>query len=582
MTFTDFYDILDNEFEELIKENPHDDRLHKGDDSTRKSFAFLIWFLKFYGKRPIYNLNITEGDDDTSCDIIFSTIDTVGKKIFYVVQAKWKNKKNVNEKLDSTAFRATLDDFKLVYLGEKKFSSKNNNFNRQYEELKQHLAENQYVKFVYVTLTQTNPSVIENVEAFRKQCADFEIIDIERLRRDFIEVRYKQIEPTNPLEYDYNPDYDAITLPIEQLDVEKNYLRIDAPYKAYTFLIRPKTVFDLFNQYGFKLFFENIRNPLIASEYNTQIEETLKTEPTSFWYFNNGITAITTSFPNRVHATAEQIEITGLQIINGAQTVYSIYKAYKEAKNGERAAINNALVQFRLVVSVNKFFNLDITRYTNQQNPTEVYDFWANDPVQVRLQNESLTTDVWYQVRRGEFRQVPPKVKVLANRDMIRSYVAFVGKKASDTEIWTSNENYLEEFGGKKGRYEEFFNAELTFEELRLAHHIVPLFDNFKSFVGKNQGEQYDFSSSPKLFDDIRQILKVVFGENYVQRTWNKIKKDKNDHIIYQAAAFADEANKQFGKRDHWEDFTKVMGRLSLRPTEESLKLIEWDVYFGF
>ena len=216
MTFLDFYDVLDAELETVISDNKQDTRLYKGDESTRKSFAFLIWFLKLYGKRPIYNLNITEGDDDTSCDIIFSTLDNVGKKIFYVVQAKWKSKKNCTEKLDSTAFKATLDDFKLVYSGQKQFSSKNENFNKQYEALKQHLAENQYVKFVYVTLCQTNPSVAENVELFKKQYADIEIIDIDRLRRDFIEVQYKKIDPQNPLEYDYNPEVETITLPIEQ------------------------------------------------------------------------------------------------------------------------------------------------------------------------------------------------------------------------------------------------------------------------------------------------------------------------------------------------------------------------------
>ena len=57
MTLHDFYDALDNELNEVIADNPQDVRLHKGDESTRKSFAFLIWFMKFYGKRPVYNLS---------------------------------------------------------------------------------------------------------------------------------------------------------------------------------------------------------------------------------------------------------------------------------------------------------------------------------------------------------------------------------------------------------------------------------------------------------------------------------------------------------------------------------------------
>ena len=398
MTFFDFYDAIDAELETIILDNPQDIRLHKGNVEQRKSFAFLIWFLKFYGQRPIYNLNITEGDDDTSCDIIFSTTDIVGKKVFYVVQAKWKTKKNCTDKLDSTAFKSTLDDFKLVYSGQKKYSNKNENFNRKYEELKQHLDENQYVKFIYLALCQSNSSISENLELFRNQTADIEIIDIERLRRDFIEVNYKKIQPQNPLEYDYNPENEKITIPIEQLEIEKNFLRVDAPFNAYTFLIRPKTIHDLFEKYKFKLFFRNIRNPLIASEYNHKIVDTMRDEPDYFWYFNNGITAITRDLPRRIHPAAKQIEITGFQIINGAQTVYSVYKAYKEAKNGKREEINKALLQLRIIQSINQSFDLNITRFTNQQNPTEPRDFWANDPVQVRLQNESFATNYWYSV----------------------------------------------------------------------------------------------------------------------------------------------------------------------------------------
>ena len=121
------------------------------------------------------------------------------------------------------------------------------------------------VKFIYLTLCQNNPSVQENIETFERLTNHtLEVIDIERLRRDFIEVHYKKTQPQNPLKYDYNPEIESIELEIEQLDIEKNYLKVSAPFISYTFLVRPKTIHDLFLKYGFKLFFRNIRNPLIA------------------------------------------------------------------------------------------------------------------------------------------------------------------------------------------------------------------------------------------------------------------------------------------------------------------------------
>ncbi len=574
MTFTDFYDALDNELNEVIADNPQDVRLHKGDDSTRKSFAFLIWFLKFYGKRPIYNLNITEGDDDTSCDIIFSTFDNIGKKIVYVIQAKWKSKKNCTEKLDSTAFKATLDDFKLVYSGQKQFSSKNENFNRQYEELKQHLAANEYVKFVYLTLCQTNPSVSENVEQFKKQNADLEIIDIERLRRDFIEMRYKQIQPQNPLEYDYNPENEVITLAIEQLDIEKNFLQVDAPFLSYTFLVRPKTIHDLFEKYGFKLFFWNIRNPLIASSYNHQIEQSLKDSSSFFWYYNNGITAITQRLPKRINTTAKQIEITALQIINGAQTVYSIYQAYKNARNGEKNAINdNALISFRLIQGIgNRDFELDVTRYNNQQNPTEPRDFWANDPVQARLQNESFATNYWYSIRRGEFRVVPPNVRVVSSEDFIKAYIEFWNDEMYVVDsvlllhdnIWISNEHRNISWTDRKGFYEDFFNEKSKFEDFLIAYQIKEIYNSLFSSSHINN------ISTTKSLDitalkDVKRVLENIFEDNWRSITLYRIAKN-NIEFFYCVFAFI---------------FTNNINFILNPISEEDIQQIDWKKTFS-
>ena len=49
--------------------------------------------------------------------------------------------------------------------------------------------------------------------------------------------------------------------------------------------------------------------------------KTLSSEPVNFWYFNNGITAITDSI-DPFHDDSTKVTITGIQIINGAQTVF--------------------------------------------------------------------------------------------------------------------------------------------------------------------------------------------------------------------------------------------------------------------
>jgi hypothetical protein len=150
-------------------------------------------------------------------------------------------------------------------------------------------------------------------------------------------------------------------------------------------LLRPKSIYDLFEKYRFALFYKNVRNPLLQSQFNEDIEKTAVDNPAYFWYYNNGITAITYFLPT-IRRKAEQIELTGLQIINGAQTVYAIYQAYKDASPTKRKQMDGeSLVTLRLLKSGGKDFDLNVTRYTNSQNPVDDRDFCANDDIQIML-----------------------------------------------------------------------------------------------------------------------------------------------------------------------------------------------------
>ena len=213
-------------------------------------------------------------------------------------------------------------------------------------------------------------------------------------------------------------------------------------------------------------------------------------------YFNNGITAITNLPPRKINATAKQIDMTGLQIINGAQTVYSIYQAYKNAKNGEKNVINDyALIRFHLIQGGNRDFELDLARFTNQQNPTEPRDFWAYDEVQIRLQNESFKTNYWYEIRRGEFREKPENedVSIVSNQIFAQVYASFVLKlyQFDEAYLFISNKNE------NRGLYETIFNHKTTFDDMLLAYKMLRFLNYKLPYEGNmslNAGEQMDFA----------------------------------------------------------------------------------------
>ena len=310
----------------------------------------------------------------------------------------------------------------------------------------------------------------------------------------------------------------------------------------------------------------------------------MRDAPDFFWYYNNGITAITRDLPRRINATAQQIEVTGFQIINGAQTVYSVYKAYRDAKNGKRNTINSALLQLRLVQSVNKEFDLDITRYTNQQNPTEPRDFWANDPVQIRLQNESFATNYWYSIRRGEFREVPKNVKIVSNKEFIKAYFRYFNIDA-DVEliIWSSQKEH-NLIGFFQGEYEKYFNNNTKFEDLLIAYRLqeeIALIFNVITYSGSSfDASEVDYYS---LLSEMRIVLTEIYGKNLNPQVLSKL--NKKSDFFYKIMAFILEKREQV--LNSFDPDVRHVAKSGLNAvsdltiTEEDIEKIDSKTFFG-
>ncbi len=518
MLTEDFYNIIDAELDLILDKYKNDTFIqkHSKSSSNQKAYSFLIWFLEFYGKTEDYLNYITDGNDDSSCDIIFSQVDNQNKKVFYIIQSKWNKLENCNKEIEKKEVLQALNDFDTFIRGYKE--KINDKVKLKYDELKEHLKQNGAVKFIYLTLCNKNSSVNDNVKNFieNNKKTEFEFYDINKLKINYIEKNYKGIDPQNPLDTHYNPEEEKITLKIERLNRQsENIIRIEKPFEAYLCLIKPKIIFELFEKYAFSLFFKNVRNPLIKSNFNKEIEQTAIDNPAYFWYYNNGITAITYILPDEIRAEAEEIEVTGLQIINGAQTVYSIYKAYKEANSTKREIMDKeALVTLRLIKSGGRDFDLNVTRYTNSQNPITDRDFKANDDIQIKLQNESFNTNFWYEKRRGEFRSVPDGVKIVPNSIFANCYLAYyleepVHLLKNINQFKTSQKDllFLSYKENKDGLYERLFNNEAKFIDFISAFY---LYEILKSEYYKNQLFNFENFISRGLFH-LLSLFKIVF-----------------------------------------------------------------------
>ncbi len=531
MLTQEFYNIIDSNLNALL-DKYKDDKLikkHRNAINNQKSYALLIWFLEFYGRKSNYKDFITDGDQDSSCDIVFDNTNNQGDKIFYVVQSKWNNADNSKKETDKDEILKALNDFDTILRGEKQ--NLNEKIKAKLDDLDNHLKANGEVKFIFLTLSQYKGGADENISAFIKadEKTKFEVIDINRIKVDYIDRTYKKIDPLNPLEIYHNPEENPVTIEI----VQKNgTVKIDKPFEAYMFLLRPKSIYDLFEKYGFALFYKNVRNPLLQSQFNEDIERTAVDNPAYFWYYNNGITAITYFLPT-IRRKAEQIELTGLQIINGAQTVYAIYRAYKDATVTKRRQMDSeSLVTLRLLKSGGKDFDLNVTRYTNSQNPVTDRDFCANDDIQIMLQNASYQTNIWYEKRRDEFRETPENVKKVPNYIFANAYLAYHLQdpvsviKNYDQRKMNKNLNFISHKENENGLYEKIFNEETTFENMLCAFYVFTIIYNAAPF-----SYQATFRSSLYHF---LALFKVAFTKYLKAKFNNDINVNKRIIEIYE------------------------------------------------
>lgn len=157
--------------------------------------------------------------------------------------------------------------------------------------------------------------------------------------------------------------------------------------------------------HGDLLFSENIRYTLSSSDINGKISDSLATSPMTFWYMNNGITAICDELKRKPVGLGDQREsslwhVGNIKIVNGAQTTSAISEAYKTSQK----AVKRGYVQIK-VISLAKA-PLDIrsrvTTATNTQNKVEPRDFLALDTLQDGLAESFKKIGVQYCYRRGE------------------------------------------------------------------------------------------------------------------------------------------------------------------------------------
>lgn len=159
---------------------------------------------------------------------------------------------------------------------------------------------------------------------------------------------------------------------------------------------------NIVEQFGDRLFDENIRKGLANSEVNAGMIETLRKAPQNFWHYNNGITIVSEEINTRgkPSSKAQDFTLTNFSVVNGAQTCTSIFQASRD----DSIDLSDAFVTVR-VISVNGRdgnFGTQVTKFTNSQNRVGKREFVALDPLQQEIKTLLDEEGIQYAFRSGE------------------------------------------------------------------------------------------------------------------------------------------------------------------------------------
>lgn len=156
----------------------------------------------------------------------------------------------------------------------------------------------------------------------------------------------------------------------------------------------------------FSLLYDNVRGYLGETKYNKNIKTTLKDKHKDFFMFNNGITLTAKGINSTEKNSGKKylFTINGFQIVNGGQTLRSIYKFLQSNNDLDK------FVKLRESFILVRMFNIDendtlrnsIAEYTNSQNVISPIDLKSVDNIQIQIERYFKEAKVLYARKAGE------------------------------------------------------------------------------------------------------------------------------------------------------------------------------------
>lgn len=236
---------------------------------------------------------------------------------------------------------------------------------------------------------------------------------------------------------------------------------VDAKTKAVIAPIQAKQLVNLSGIADQSLFAYNVRGPLGKTGVNKDIVKSIGDAGRHrlFPLFHNGITIIA----KKLETTADEIAAFDYFVVNGCQSITSFWEHKAKLTDDLRV-----LTKFVQVDPTSPLAQL-ITEISNNQNGVKPRDFMANNPFQIRLQNEfaqHYKGQYFFEIKQGEIKGAGD---VILNEDAGLLLMAF-----DMSEPWATHRRY-QVFEDK---YTELFaRTEVTADRIVMLHVMAESID---------------------------------------------------------------------------------------------------------
>ncbi|WP_233863698.1 AIPR family protein [Paraburkholderia adhaesiva] len=315
--------------------------------------------------------SVVDDFNDKGIDAIYYAEDS---ETLYLLQTKLKESEQFKQE-DALPF---CDGIRLLLRQD--FTGFNENFKTRTADIEAALDACSHIKLV---VPYTGAGISKTASDALQALLNDEDLDEERLDKQVEYYTASEVVRDLLAEQAYQPVHTDIVL--------QKHAKVENPRTTYYGIVRLADLVALHKDKGKALYERNIRYFLGSgrSDVNKAIKTTLRDDPNSFFYLNNGVTAVCDEIePKGKNPSngARKFKVRGLSIINGAQTVAS---AAEFVAQHPHSNIDDAKVMFTLIKApADGLFGKRVTKARNHQNPVQTANFASLDENQEQLRQE--------------------------------------------------------------------------------------------------------------------------------------------------------------------------------------------------